>query len=174
MSVRLLGTLLLAAVAMALVAAGTLVFLARSIPPVQSAPDGGSASTLIGGPVGFELAISDVHIPAAGGLVTMAASFRNTSPAQQRADPLDFTLRDGPGATVRPTFDAACPRWARADLHPAGGQSRSPRDAGARQVGASFGPVPLCFAVAHPSAAPTLMWSPDIGLLGSTIAIPLR
>src|SRR5579859_8158987 len=177
MSVRVVaGVFVLAAVLVGLVGVGSLAFLARGLPPVRSAPDSGAASTLVGGPVGFRLTVGDVRLPAAGGMATMAVSFGNTSGAQQRADPQDFTLRGGTAAAVRPTFDAACPRWARADLHPAGGQAEPPRDPEARQVGVSYGPVPLCFAVARQASGGglTLIWDPDVGLLGSPIAIPLR
>jgi hypothetical protein len=176
MSVRVIaGVFILAAIVVGLVGIGSLAYLAHGLPPVRSSPDRGAASDLIGGPVGFQLTVGDVRLPAAGGMVTMTVSFHNTSAAQQRADPQDFTLREGTGAAAGPTFDATCPRWTRADLHPTGGAAAPPRDADARQVGVSFGPVPLCFAVAHPaSGGLTLIWNPDVGLLGSPIAVPLR
>jgi len=139
----------------------------------SSVPDHGSAVTF-GGRAGFDVSVSDVHVPDTAGRVTLAVSFRNTSSSQQRADPQDFAFRDGSGGVVRPLFDATCPRWRRADLHPAAGASQSPRDADAQQVGPNFGPVPLCFSVAHPAARPTLVWDPDVGFLGTPVTIPLR
>jgi len=139
----------------------------------SSVPDHGSAVTF-GGRAGFDVSVSDVHVPDTAGRVTLAVSFRNTSSSQQRADPQDFAFRDGSGGVVRPLFDATCPRWRRADLHPAAGASQSPRDADAQQVGPDFGPVPLCFSVAHPAARPTLVWDPDVGFLGTPVTIPLR
>lgn len=139
----------------------------------SSVPDHGSAITF-GGPAGFDVSVSDVHVPDTSGRVTVAVSFRNTSSSQQRADPHDFAFRDGSGGAVQPLFDATCPRWRRADLHPAGGASQSPRDADAQQVGPDFGPVPLCFPVAHPIARPILVWDPDVGFLGTPVTIPLR
>jgi hypothetical protein len=137
-------------------------------------PDRGSANTF-GRPAGFELTVSDVRGPDASDRVAMDVSFHNTSSTQQRAEAVDFTYRDASGTTARPVFDAACPRWNRADLHPAGGAGQPPRDADAQQVGTDFGPVPLCFLVAHPAAGgATLVWDPDIGLLGSPVTIPLR
>ena len=138
-----------------------------------SPPDRGSASTF-GHPAGFDVTVGDVHLPDAGGRVTMTVTFHNSSSTQQRADPLDFTFRDASGATARPLFDAACPRWTRADLHPAGSAGEGPRDSDAQQVGVDFGPVPLCFTVARAPAGATLLWDPDIGLVGTPVAIPLR
>jgi hypothetical protein len=171
------GRLLIAVLAAVVVGGAAVVFLVlrpgeAGARPGQ--PDQGSASSL-GRLAGFDVTVSDVHVPDAAGRVTLAVSFRNTSSVQQRADPQDFTFRDASGATAQPVFDAACPRWTRADLHPAGGASQTPRDSDARQVGTSFGPVPLCFAVAHPATSgPTLVWDPDIGPLGTPVAIRLR
>ena len=171
------GRLLMAVLAAVVVGGAAVAFLvlrpsAAVARPGQ--PDQGSASTF-GRLAGFDVTVIDVNLPGAAGRVTLAVSFHNTSTIQQRADPQDFTFRDASGATARPMFDATCPRWNRADLHPAGGAGQSARDSDAQQVGASFGPVPLCFSVAHaPTAGPTLVWSPDTGLLGAPVAIPLR
>lgn len=148
--------------------------LPRAVAPTPaSVPNHGSASTF-GRPAGFDITVSDVHVPDGAGRVTLSVSFHNSSSTQQRAEPIDFTLRDASGATSRPVFDASCPRWTRADLHPAGGAGQGPRDADARQVGPDFGPVPLCFDVARATSGATLVWDPDIGLLGTPVAIPLR
>jgi hypothetical protein len=175
MSRRLLaGVLVAAAVLVAGIAATAVMRTQRGTASQAAVPDHGSANTF-GGTAGFEVAVSDVHLPEAGGRVTVAVSFRNTSSSQQRADPQDFTFRDSSGATARPLFDATCPPWTQADLHPGGGAGQSPRDRNAQQVGPDFGPVPLCFAVARPpTAGPTLVWSPDVGLLGTPVLIPLR
>lgn len=170
----LAAAVVLAAVAVAGVAVAVLVLRPGATGTRPGLPDQGSASTL-GRLAGFDVTVSDVHVPDGPGRVTVAVTFRNTSSVQQRADPLDFRFHDASGAAVGPVFDTACPRWTRADLHPAGGARRNPRDSDAQQVGTEFGPVPLCFAVAHAATAgPTLVWDPDIGLLGSPVAIPLR
>jgi len=169
--------LLMAVLAVVVVGGAGLAFLVlrpSEIATRQGQPDRGSASTFVRS-AGFEVTVSDVHVPDAAGRVTLAVSFHNTSTVQQRADRQDFTFRDASGATARPVFDATCPRWTRADLHPAGGASRSPRDSDAQQVGTEFGPVPLCFEVAHAATdGPTLVWDPDIGFLSTPVAIPLR
>ena len=142
------GRLLMAVLAAVVVGGAGLAFLVlrpSEIATRQGQPDQGSASTFVR-PAGFEVTVSDVHVPDAAGRVTVAVSFHNTSTVQQRAD-----------------------------LHPAGGASQSPRDPDARQVGTEFGPVPLCFEVAHGATdGPTLVWEPDIGLIGTPVAIPLR
>jgi hypothetical protein len=169
----LLAVVLVAAV---LVAGLTVIaFLPRAdIGSRPGPPDHGSANTF-GRAAGFDVTVSDFQETDAGALVTIEVTFRNSSSTQQRADPQDFTFRDASGATASPRFDASCPHWTRADLHPAGGAGQSPRDADAQQVGPDYGPVPLCFTVAHPGAGgPTLVWNPDIGLLGAPVAIPLR
>jgi hypothetical protein len=164
----------LATLVVGVAAVAFLVLRPTEIATRPGQPDQGSASTF-GHLAGFDVTVSDVHLPDAAGRVTLAVSFRNTSSAQQRADPQDFTFRDASGASARPEFDATCPHWTRADLHPAGEAGRSPRDSDAQQVGTAFGPVPLCFSVAHaPTSGPTLVWDPDIGLLGTPVAIPLR
>ena len=171
------GRLLMAVLAAVVIGGAAVAFLvlrpgAAVARPGQ--PDQGSAATF-GRLAGFDVTVSDVSLPDAGGRVTLAVSFRNTSSVQQRADPQDFSFRDASGATARPVFDATCPRWTRADLHPAGGANQSPRDSDAQQVGTSFGPVPLCFSVAHaPTDGATLVWDPDIGFLSTPVAIPLR
>ena len=142
---------------------------AAAVPP--SPPDHGTARTF-GGSTGFDVAVSDVRVDAAG-RVALSVSFHNSSSSQQRADPLDFSLRDASGATAKPVFDASCPRWTRADLHPAGGAGQRPRDADARQVGPDFGPVPLCFTVDHPGGS-TLVWNPDVGVFGAPVPIALH
>jgi len=171
------GRLLLAvvaALAVAVVAVAVLVLRPGDIGTRAGQPDQGSASAF-GRLAGFDVTVSDVHLADAAGRVAVAVSFRNTSSVQQRADPLDFTFRDASGATARPVFDASCPRWTRADLHPAGGARQSPRDSDAQQVGIDFGPVPLCFSVAHAATAgATLVWDPDVGFFGTPVAIPLR
>jgi hypothetical protein len=161
------------ALVVACVAVALLVLRPGEVGTEPALPDRGSASSF-GRQAGFAITVSDVHIPDAAGVVTMAVSFRNTSSGQQRADPQDFSFRDGSGAT-RPTFGVTCPRWTRADLHPAGGAGQSPRDSDAQQVGTEFGPVPLCFSVAHAvTAKATLVWDPDIGFFGTPVEIPLR
>lgn len=166
--------LLVAVIVAAGVALSALVHPQPGAPSQPAMPDHGSARGLTG-PAGFDVTVSDVRVPAAGGRITLQVSFHNASSRQQRADPLDFTLREASGATARPVFDQACPRWTRADLHPAGGASQSPRDAEAQQVGPAFGPVPLCFAVDHPViAGATLVWTPDIGFFGAPVPIALR
>jgi hypothetical protein len=170
------GRLLVAVLAVVLVGGAAVAFLVlrpTEIAARPGRPDQGSASSL-GRLAGFDVTVSDVQVPDGPGRVTLAVSFRNTSSMQQRADPQDFTFRDASGATARPVFDATCPRWTRADLHPSGG-TQSPRDSDAQQVGTAFGPVPLCFQVARaPTDGPTLVWAPDIGLLARPVAIPLR
>ena len=171
------GRLLMAVLAAVVVGGGAVALLVlrpTEIAARPGQPDRGSASSL-GRLAGFDVTVTDVHVPDGAGRVTLAVSFRNTSSTQQRADPQDFTFRDASGATARPVFDATCPRWTRADLHPSGGAGGSPRDSDAQQVGTEFGPVPLCFAVAHAATnGPTLVWDPDTGLLGTPVAIPLR
>lgn len=163
-----------AALVVAGVAVAVLVLRPGDIGTRTGRPDQGSASAF-GRLAGFEVAVSDVHLADGAGRVAMAVSFRNTSSTQQRADPQDFTFRDASGGTARPVFDASCPRWTRADLHPAGGARQGPRDPEAQQVGTDFGPVPLCFSVAHAATAgATLVWDPDIGFFGTPVAIPLR
>jgi hypothetical protein len=168
----LLAVPVAAAVAVVGIALAALA-LPRTAPARAAVPDHGSAGAF-GRPAGFDVTVTDVHVPDGAGRVTLSVSFHNSSSTQQRAEPIDFTLRDPSGATVRPVYDAACPRWTRADLHPAGGAGRRPRDADARQVGSDFGPVPLCFDVTRPAAGAALVWDPDIGLLGTPVAIPLR
>jgi hypothetical protein len=168
--------LLMAVLAVVAVGAAAVAFLVLRPTELATRPgqaDQGSASTF-GRTAGFDVTVSDVNVPDGAGRVTLAVSFRNTSTVQQRADPQDFTFRDASGATARPVFDATCPRWTRADLHPAGGTGRSPRDSDAQQVGTTFGPVPLCFSVAHAATGATLVWDPDIGLLGTPVAIPVH
>lgn len=168
------AVLLVAVIVAAGLAVTTLVLPRRDAGSRPSVPDHGSARAFTGTP-GFDVTVTDVRLPDATGRVTVAVSFHNASSTQQRADPEDFTLRDGSGPPVGPVFDAACPRWPRADLHPAGGAGQSPRDADARQVGQDFGPVPLCFAVPHPvTGAPTLVWTPDVGFFGASVPIALR
>jgi hypothetical protein len=169
----LVAVLLMVAVGIA----GTLV-TAILLPHRDTAPtvalDRGSATTF-GAAVGFDLTVTDVHIPDGAGRVTMALSFHNTSSSQQRADPGDFTFRDSSEAAVRPVFDTVCPHWTRADLHPRGQAGQAPRDADAQQVGPEFGTVPLCFPLARAaSRRPTLVWEPDVGVLSTPIAIALR
>jgi hypothetical protein len=171
------GRLLVAVLAVVVVGGAALAFLALrpSVAGTRSGqPDQGSASSF-GRLAGFDVTVSDVQVPDSAGRVTLAVSFRNTSSTQQRADPLDFTFRDASGTTARAVFGATCPRWNRADLHPSGATGQSPRDSDAQQVGAAFGPVPLCFLVPHAvTDGPTLVWDPDIGLIGTPVAIPLR
>ena len=154
----------------------------------QSAtPNQGSAHTLFGA-AGYDLTVEQVErqpqlpgapSPAVGlSYLRLQISFQNHSTDQQRADPLDFTLRDSSG-TREPSFfgagDGTCGRWQRADLHAAGHERDQPRDREAKQVGPSFGPVPLCFQVARGAeAALTLLWHPDLGLATPTTEIPLR
>lgn len=173
--------LILAAVLLAILVvvglATTAAFLRSraAVPAQQSAPNHGSATEFARGPAGFKVTVTEVRIPSGPGRLSLSVSFLNTSSEQQRADPRDFTLRDTRGTRTRPVFDSACPHWTRADLHPAGGASEAPRDGDAKQVGTTFGPVPLCFTVAHPAAKGLdLIWDPDIGLLGTPVAIPLR
>jgi Domain of unknown function (DUF4352) len=114
-------------------------------------------------PAGLPAPPSDRHY------VTVAVSFENHSSGQQRADPRDFSLQDARGETQRPTFAAdpgsPCARWGRADLHPAGDRGSTPRDAGAEQVGTTFGPKTLCFvAGGAPSGSLTLVWEPDVSI----------
>ena len=173
--------LLLAAVVLAVLvvvgfAASAAFLRSRAfVPAQQSAPNQGSATEFARGPVGFKVTVTDVRVPASPGTLSLSVSFFNTSSEQQRADPRDFALRDARGARSRPVFNTACPHWTRADLHPSGGASQAPRDGDAQQVGTTFGPVTLCFTVAHPAARGLqLIWDPDIGLLGTPVAIPLR
>lgn len=175
----MLKLLLAAVVLMILVVVGlgaSAAFLRSRVlvPAQQSVPNQGSATEFGRGPVGFKVTVTDVRIPASRGTLSLSVSFLNTSSEQQRADPRDFALRDAQGERSRPVLDAGCPRWTRADLHPSGGGSQAPRDSDAQQVGTTFGPVPLCFAVAHPAERGLqLIWDPDIGLLGTPVAIQL-
>jgi hypothetical protein len=166
--------LLVAVAVMAAIVVTTIVLPRRDAAAPAPVPDHGSANAL-GARAGFDVAVSDVHLPGAAGRVTLSVSFHNSSTHQQRADPLDFAFRDGSGAAVGPVFDASCPHWTRTDLHPAGGAGGSPRDSEARQAGVDFGPVPLCFDLAHaPAAGSVLVWSPDVGFLATPVAIELR
>jgi hypothetical protein len=107
-------------------------------------------------------------LPDSPGLqdVRLQVGFTNTSPAQQRADPGDFSLQDATGAVRRPiTGGDACPAWPKTDLHAAANDGQPPRDAGSPQTGPSFDPVPLCFAVAgDPDGQLLLHWDPDVSV----------
>lgn len=169
----LMTALLLLAVVVIAGIAVIVVVLPRQRAAPQAVPDHGVATTL-GAPVGFEVAVSDVHMPAGGGRVTLNVTFHNSSKRQQRADPLDFSFLDRAGDYASPVFDDSCPRWTRTDLHPEGGASQPPRDADASQAGPDFGPVPLCFDVPHITGVTRLVWSPDVGLISTPVAIELR
>jgi len=127
------------------------------------------------GSVGFAMDVRGTErypqlagVPATPGLhgVRVQVSFTNTSSSQQRADLGDFSLQDATGATRQPlTGGDACPAWPKTDLHAAANDGQPPRDAAAQQVGPSFGPVPLCFAVAgDPDGEFHLQWDPDVSV----------
>jgi hypothetical protein len=76
---------------------------------------------------------------------------------KNRADLLDFQLRDGHGSQVRPVFDApACGRWDSYEI----------------PYPQSFGPRPICFRVAGPAPL-TVVWGPDLGFFFDDVRIPL-
>jgi hypothetical protein len=118
----------------------------------------------------------NLSAPASSRLVKVQLTFQNTSGSQQRADPADFKLRAGAGADHDPAFAASgdCRRWQRADLYPPEGDGRPLRDSDAHRSGPTFGPVTLCFTTPPSDGAMMLIWSPDVGLIGGTVAIPLR
>ena len=134
---------------------------------------------------GFLVGVTDVQrdsvdpnlaVPASSRLVKIRLTFQNTTGSQQRADPADFKLRDGKGSDHDPAFAASgdCRRWQRADLYPPNADGAALRDSDARKSGPTFGPVALCFTMATTDGALTLVWSPDVGLVGGTVAIPIR
>jgi hypothetical protein len=128
--------------------------------------------------IGAERGVQLQSTPSAGlAAVRINVSFTNTSEHQQRADLHDFTLMDATGATQQPvTDDPSCPSWPRTDLHASKDDGQPPRDLEANQVGASFGPVPICFLVGgNPNADLELVWDPDvsIALLSSPVEVML-
>ena len=134
---------------------------------------------------GFLVAVTDVQrdsadpnlaVPASSRLVKIRLTFQNTTGGQQRADPADFMLRDGQGSDHDPAFATSgdCRRWQRADLYPPNADGGALRDSDARKSGPAFGPVTLCFTTATTDGSLTLVWTPDVGLGGGTVAIPLR
>lgn len=116
-------------------------------------------------PHDFELYLS--RPPAQAGdhqLLRLSARFVNgrndltsVNGNKNRADLLDFQLRDGHGTQVRPSFDApGCQHWDSFEIpYPQG-----------------FGPRPICFKVTGPGPL-VLVWGPDLGLLFDDVRIPL-
>ncbi len=157
--------------------------------PDRAQPDRGMAGTNIGGKAGFELRVSGLQRlasvpgqpapPAGAHYVVVRVTFQNSSRDQQRADPLDFHLRDGTNSSRQPVFFGSgdCARWPRTDLQPAGAGAQPLRDPGAQPAGPEWGPTPICFlAYGDPGAALTLIWDPDVSapFLDSPTEIPLR
>ena len=99
-------------------------------------------------------------------LVRLQVAFANAPSGQQRADLHDFSLLDATGAHRQPvTGGDGCPAWPKSDLHATANDGRRPRDADANQVGPSFGPVPLCFAVGgNANGELYLQWDPDVSI----------
>ena len=179
MRLPLLGVGLVAGVMVAaIVGVVTVGFLSRTIRVRPALASGAVATAQYAsgiGTVGFTMQLvgSERHpqltspaVPLGLQLVRLEVSFASTSPAQQRADLHDFSLRDATGATRPPiTGGDSCPAWPMADLHAGASAGQPPRDADAQQVGASFGPVPLCFGVAgNPDGALILQWDPDVSI----------
>lgn len=175
----LLGAGLLAGTILAVVVGVTAVgFASRTIRVRPAVASGNVATAQYAsgiGTVGFAMQlvgserhpqVTSLDVPAGMQLVRVEVSFANTSSGQQRADRQDFSLRDATGATRQPiTGGDACPAWAMADLHSASSVGQPPRDAAAQQVGSSFGPMPLCFAVAgNPDGELRLEWDPDVSI----------
>ena len=76
---------------------------------------------------------------------------------KNRADLLDFQLRDGRGAQSRPVFDApGCAHWDSFEI----------------PYPQAFGPRPICFRVAGPGPL-VVVWGPDLGLLFDDVRIAL-
>lgn len=176
-SARLLGVLALVALVV-----GALAYL-RLIPKHSSPPDRasvnhGEAGTAVGGKVGFSVDVDSVQrgVDMSGStLVVVTVTFHNSSGAQQRADPLDFSLQTGDKARG-PVFVAGtdCAQWPRTDLYPAHASGQAPRDPGGGRAGQSFGPSTVCFADPGPGSL-SLVWDPDVSapFLDSPTVIPL-
>ena len=179
MKLALLGAGLLAgAIFVGIVGVSAVGFASRSVRVRPALASGNVAMAQYAsgiGTVGFTMQlvgserhprVTSLDVPAGRQLVRVEVSFASTTSAQQRADRQDCSLRDGTGATLQPiTGGDACPAWAMADLHSASSVGQPPRDAGAEQVGPSFGPVPLCFAVAgNPDGELRLEWDPDVSI----------
>lgn len=165
---------LIAIAATALVVVGYAAFKAEGNLRAGDRPTTGSASANnVIGPVGFKVNVDNVQ--RSGDQIVVTLTFDNTSDAQQRADPADFSLKID-GHTVGPSFGTNCPNWGRVDLYPPGGSSEPLRDSDGTKAPATWGPATLCFA---DSSAPTdliLEWSPDVafGPLSGTSEIDLR
>jgi hypothetical protein len=179
MKLALLGAGLLAgAILAAIVGVTAIGFASRAVRvrPALASGDVAAAQYAGGiGTVGFTMRlvgserhprVTSLDVPAGMQVVRVDVSFASTTSAQQRADRRDFSLRDSTGTMRRPiTGGDACPAWAMADLHAASSIGQPPRDAGAEQVGPSFGPVPLCFAIAgNPDGELRLEWDPDVSI----------
>ena len=102
--------------------------------------------------------------PGDGKLLRLSARFVNAhndltsvNGNKNRADPLDFQVRDAAGEQSPAVFDASgCEHWASFEI---------PYSEG-------FGPRPICFRPA--GAGPlTIVWGPDLGLLFDDVLIPL-
>jgi hypothetical protein len=178
-------TIISAIIAAAVLSVGLLAFLfvaheQGASGDQRSGPDWGAAGTSLGGTAGFTLDVTHLERQALNGApVTMVTVvFANTSTAQQRADPSDFTMTYRGGMTAQPTFVAGsvCALWPRTDLVPAEDSGQALRDSGAQVAGATFGPVTLCFRAESAERALTLTWDPDVSifLLDSPTVIPLR
>ena len=178
MKALLLGVLPAGLLVVGLLGLGTITFLSRTVRVRPAVASGTIATAQYAGgirSVGFAMDVRGAErhpqlagVPATPGLqgVRVLVRFSNTSASQQRADRTDFSLQDATGASRQPiTGGDACPAWRKTDLHATENDGQPPRDAGAPQVGPSFGPVPLCFAVAgNPDGELRLRWDPDVSI----------
>ncbi|HEV1997823.1 MAG TPA: hypothetical protein VGR61_06805 [Candidatus Dormibacteraeota bacterium] len=102
--------------------------------------------------------------PGDGRLLRLSARFVNghndptsVNGNQNRADLLDFQVRDSQGRQSKPVFDApGCGHWDSSEI----------------PYPQSLGPKPICF---RPDGPPplTVVWGPDLGLLFDDVRIPL-
>ena len=149
--------------------------------PNRSGVDWGTAGTILGGTSGFTVHVTSVQRTEpidSHDYAVLELVFANTSPSQQRADPIDFTLLAGGGSARQPIFVAhsECAEWPLTDLYPNGDAGQPLRDAGGNAAGRMFGPVTLCFSPPPARSPLTLVWDPDVSvpILDSPTRIPLQ